>query len=234
MVVLTFAGPAVAQTANPPSGRPLLGRVLTQVARDFVALPSRATFTVLGIGGATALGAGQADRHVNRQLDNSDYRFLTPGRVIGSVGVQAGVAAGTYAVGHAFNRGGTAQRIGAELIRAQVVTQSLTLGVKVAIRRERPDGGTLSFPSGHASTTFATATVLARHFGWRASVPTYLAATYVASSRLHQHRHYLSDVVFGAALGIAAGRTITAPESALTWIPVVTPTRVAVMVTYAR
>jgi membrane-associated phospholipid phosphatase len=40
-------------------------------------------------------------------------------------------------------------------------------------------------------------------------VPTYSVASYVAISRLHENRHYLSDVVFGAALGIASGRTVT-------------------------
>jgi membrane-associated phospholipid phosphatase len=60
-----------------------------------------------------------------------------------------------------------------------------------------------------------------------------LAATYVAFSRVHEHKHYMSDVFFGATLGIAAGRSITSPESAVTWTPVVTPTQVAFMITYA-
>jgi membrane-associated phospholipid phosphatase len=105
---------------------------------------------------------------------------------------------------------------------------------RIAVRRERPDRGHLSFPSGHASTTFATATVLARHVDWRVSVPTLLVATYVASSRVHQHQHYLSDVVFGAALGVTAGRSITSPQSAVTWIPVITPTHVALMLAYGN
>jgi len=36
-----------------------------------------------------------------------------------------------------------------------------------------------------------------------------LIASYVAASRLHDNRHYLSDVVFGAAVGTISGRTIT-------------------------
>jgi membrane-associated phospholipid phosphatase len=31
----------------------------------------------------------------------------------------------------------------------------------------------------------------------------------VAAGRIHDRRHYLSDVAFGAALGIVAGRTVT-------------------------
>jgi hypothetical protein len=33
--------------------------------------------------------------------------------------------------------------------------------------------------------------------------------TYVAASRIQEKRHYLSDVAFGAAIGIMAGRTVT-------------------------
>jgi len=57
--------------------------------------------------------------------------------------------------------------------------------------------------------TFAAATVLQQHLGYRAGIPTYLAASYVAMSRLHDNRHYASDVVFGAATGIVIGRSVT-------------------------
>ena len=51
--------------------------------------------------------------------------------------------------------------------------------------------------------------MLQRHFGWKAGVPAYALATYVAGSRLQENRHYVSDVMFGAAIGILAGRTVT-------------------------
>jgi membrane-associated phospholipid phosphatase len=57
--------------------------------------------------------------------------------------------------------------------------------------------------------TFASATVLQRNFGWKVGVPAYGVATYVAASRIQDKRHFLSDVAFGAAIGIAAGRTVT-------------------------
>ena len=66
-----------------------------------------------------------------------------------------------------------------------------------------------SFPSGHSSVTFATATVLQRNFGWKAGVPAYALASYVAASRVQMKRHFFSDVAFGAAIGIVAGRTVT-------------------------
>jgi hypothetical protein len=56
-------------------------------------------------------------------------------------------------------------------------------------------------------------------------VPAYLVASYGATSRLPADRHWLSDVVFGSAVGIISGRTVTSHEAerpypvALTIIP---------------
>jgi membrane-associated phospholipid phosphatase len=86
--------------------------------------------------------------------------------------------------------------------------------LKYTTRRERPDGSSqTSFPSGHAADTFAFATALERHLNWRFSVPAYIFSSYVAMSRLPANRHWLSDVVFGSAVGIIAGRTVTSNES---------------------
>jgi membrane-associated phospholipid phosphatase len=97
--------------------------------------------------------------------------------------------------------------LGFDLLRANLVTQALTYGIKVSVRRDRPTGECCSFPSGHASMTFATAAVLERHFGYRASWPMFAVAGYVSASRLTDNRHFLSDVLFGSALGMAAGWT---------------------------
>ena len=51
--------------------------------------------------------------------------------------------------------------------------------------------------------------MLQRHYGWRVGIPAYAFAGYVAGSRLNEGVHFLSDVVFGATLGIIAGRTVT-------------------------
>lgn len=50
--------------------------------------------------------------------------------------------------------------------------------------------------------------MIERHFGYRASWPMFLIAGYVSASRLTDNRHYLSDVLFGSALGIASGWTV--------------------------
>jgi membrane-associated phospholipid phosphatase len=85
----------------------------------------------------------------------------------------------------------------------------MTAAIKMSARRTRPDGTQFSFPSGHTSVTFASATVLQRNLGWKVGVPAYAAAAYVAASRIQEKRHFLSDVAFGAAVGIVAGRAVT-------------------------
>jgi hypothetical protein len=97
-----------------------------------------------------------------------------------------------------------------DLIESLLVSEGVTQGLKAATRRERPDGSSHnSFPSGHAADTFAFATALERQLGWRGAVPAYVVASYVAISRVPANRHWLSDAVFGSAVGIIAGRTVT-------------------------
>lgn len=64
--------------------------------------------------------------------------------------------------------------------------------------------GLVSFPSGHSVTTFALAYVLCRAYP-KGSFVFYVLATTVALSRLYLARHFLSDVVAGAAVGLFAG-----------------------------
>ena len=55
----------------------------------------------------------------------------------------------------------------------------------------------------------STAAVLQRHLGWKVGIPANVMALYVGSSRLAASEHFATDVVFGAALGITAGRAVT-------------------------
>ena len=67
--------------------------------------------------------------------------------------------------------------------------KALPAAVSQAIQANRPGAETrFWFPSGHSSSSFATATVRQRHFGWKAGVTAYAMATYVASSRLQENR----------------------------------------------
>ena len=134
--------------------------------------------------------------------------FFKAGDVLGEGVTHAVAGLAVYVTGrvmHNTSVGG----LGSDLLRAQIVSGVITDGLKLATNRTRPDGGEYSFPSGHTSSAFATAAVLHSHYGWKVGVPSYAVATYVGSSRLAQNRHFLSDVVFGAGIGLASGRATT-------------------------
>jgi membrane-associated phospholipid phosphatase len=193
--------------------------IVRTLGSDFAAFPRRqSTWVILGIGGGLAALAHPIDQEFNARLAGSPAvgRFFAPGKVIGSTWVQVGTATGLYVAGRYLMpaihpgtpRTNRVSHLGYDLLRAQIVTQALVQGVKQTVRRPRPTGECCSFPSGHAAAAFATASVLERHFGYRAALPTMAVATYVAASRLHDNRHFLSDVAFGSALGMATGWTI--------------------------
>ena len=82
-----------------------------------------------------------------------------------------------------------------------------TYGIKFITGRIRPDGANRrSFPSGHTSSSFLAATIADDLYGSKIGVPAYLLAGLTGLSRIHDNKHYLSDVIFGASLGIALGK----------------------------
>jgi membrane-associated phospholipid phosphatase len=179
---------------------------------DFKHLPSKDNAYLALLGGGLAAAAHPADATFNVHL-RSHYSLVNniyrPARYLGDTPVQVGLSLGTYAYGRIFDAP-KASHLGMDLLRAQILTEALVQPIKFATHRQRPDlSNKQSFPSGHAAVTFAAATVLERHLGWKKSLLGYTVASYVASSRLHDNRHYLSDVVFGAVVGTIAGRTVT-------------------------
>lgn len=224
--VCLIAGPAWAQTGaapsppTPPSTHsapapgsfsvPSFRSLFTDLGQDVRRLGSRDTALILGLGVGLGAAVHSQDGSLTRRAAQSttlDSVFET-GAFGGSGLIQVGGAFGTYAVGRAFNSAHAAT-VGADLVRAQLMTAVFTQGLKLAVGRRRPDGTRYSFPSGHTSATFATATVLQRHLGWKVGVPAYAFASYVAGSRLQENKHYASDVIVGAALGMVSGRAVT-------------------------
>jgi membrane-associated phospholipid phosphatase len=101
-------------------------------------------------------------------------------------------------------------------VGAVAATYALNTLTKLAVRRSRPElpdlpaliptPTRLSFPSAHASTSFAGACVYSR-LGLP-GVPLYGLAGCLASSRLYLGVHYPSDVVGGAVLGSLVARSV--------------------------
>jgi membrane-associated phospholipid phosphatase len=221
-----------------------LKALVFETANDFNAFPRRtSTWVILAIGGAAAAAAHPVDGKVNARLAGSDAagRFFAAGKYIGAAYVQAGTAVGLYVVGryvlpHAEGQPRTnkVSHLGFDLLRGLIVSQALTQGIKVAVRRDRPTGECCAFPSGHSSAAFATASVIERHLGYRGAIPTYAIASYVALSRLHDNRHYLSDVLFGGALGVASGWTVVGRHGRSNYALTPVPVRGGVMVSISR
>lgn len=91
-------------------------------------------------------------------------------------------------------------------------TAGATLILKYSVRETRPDhSDRRSFPSGHTSVAFATATYLQRRYGWRFGVPAYAVATYIGWGRIYSKKHYWWDVLAGAAIGAGSALVFTTP-----------------------
>ena len=95
---------------------------------------------------------------------------------------------------------------------------SVSTGLKYLVNRTRPfkeypndiiqrdNVGLASFPSGHSTAAFATATALSLSYKkWYVTVPSYLYAGFVGYSRMRLGVHYPSDVLAGALTGIGSG-----------------------------
>ena len=79
--------------------------------------------------------------------------------------------------------------------------------LKHTVKVMRPDGSNRhSFPSGHSATAFMTATMLHKEYGMTRSpwysIGAYTAATLTGLSRQMNNKHWLSDVLVGAGIGI--------------------------------
>ncbi len=84
-----------------------------------------------------------------------------------------------------------------------VVTNIGIEALKRTFNVTRPDGGKLSFPSGHSGDAFVGAGYLHMRYGFKWAAPAYLAAGFVAHSRVYAKRHRYIDVITGAAIAIA-------------------------------
>ena len=191
----------------------VLTEVLHTLGGDVRQLASRES--VLTLGAATGLALGmlpeeREGRHLIPQTDRLEDTFEAAS-VLGHGVTQIGGSAAIFLAGH-LARQSRLECLGLELMRAQTINGALTQGLKVGVGRTRPDGGSHSFPSGHTSAVFATATVLEHDFGWKVGVPSYLLAGYVGASRVAFNHHYDSDVVVGAAVGLVSARAVTRPR----------------------
>ena len=157
-----------------------------------------------------------------------------------------------YLYGH-YQNNEKARRVALMSFESYVVTGVFTQFLKFSAHRHRPGSGdshevwdgpgfstdNLSFPSGHSSSAFSVATVIASEYKDYPVVPyvAYSVATLTALSRVNDNDHWASDVFLGSAIGYFTAKAIVGMHSdnedrRLTLIPVVDADRTALLASY--
>jgi membrane-associated phospholipid phosphatase len=147
------------------------------------------------------------------------------GELLGNPWVHMGALGGNYLLAKCIkNPGYTDKSI--RLLSAAALTGVSVQFIKILTSRARPYTGRrsnaffsdyfsgpdhLSFPSGHTALAFSLASSLAHLYDDKVWLPlvVYPLAALTAWSRIHDLKHWPSDVVFGAALGYYIGKYMT-------------------------
>ena len=221
-VALRAQTPAPTPTAVPSLEREFLKNILSDQKAIWTApfhLERRDTKWVVPSGiGLMALIS--TDRITGDEMFESN-RQLKASRTIshaGSIYGLGAVASTFYLIGRK-NNDYRARETG--LLSAEALVNSVIAGaaLKGITQRARPlagverseffDGGA-SFPSGHSTQAWAVATVIANEYKDRPAVQiaAYGIASAVSVARFTGHKHYLSDVLAGSALGYSIGKFV--------------------------
>jgi hypothetical protein len=127
--------------------------------------------------------------------------------------VQIPLIAGIYGAG-LYYQDEDLHELGLTMFAAFKFSVIGSLALQYATGTHRSDGGLFNafgdsgFPATPVATGFALAAVIDERYGWRGGVPAYLTAGLIGWSEIDQNQHKVSEVVFGAALGYAIGKSL--------------------------
>lgn len=235
-IILIFSSEALAQTSLPNAGSQPQPTPTPSLEKKFIVNlldDQRAIWTSpfhlhrtdvnwLAPLGLSTIALIATDRRTSGKLvehgDNrSRLRISRDISRLGSVYSTGGLAAFLYLTGRATHNDRLRETglLGAEaLIDSGIVVGAL----KTASQRQRPptddssgeffDGGD-AFPSGHATSAWSLATVIAQEYGHHrplVQIGAYGLASAVSLSRYTGRNHFLSDVLVGSAIGYGVGR----------------------------
>ena len=105
----------------------------------------------------------------------------------------------------------------------EVLYTGLVLGFNETSLGKRPNGGSRSFPSGHAGFAFAQAGFLQERYGWTYGAPALVLAATVSYIRVDIRKHHWRDVIAGGALGYGSAMLTVTPQKATHLAPIIGP-----------
>lgn len=170
--------------------------------------------------------AGTVPLHAQKTIDQADFAVLQKMEAHRTVGmtklmlvisdaskfVNIGVPTGLFVAG-TIRHDKDMQQNALYIFSSTATTIIFTFAIKRLVKRPRPflahinfhavyQPAEHSFPSGHTSTAFGTATALSMAYSkWYVVAPSLLWASSVGYSRMYLGVHYPTDVAAGAALG---------------------------------
>jgi hypothetical protein len=204
--------------------RPLAGRSFGQVVKDDLKLFPRELWkstkdsanlptlvVLLAAGGLSGVSRAEWDHDADHELHESHrFEFDRRNNIGGTLGnpfLHFGLAMATY--GYSVQaQDDRLYGFSKSAMQALLLTDMVTAGMKVLAHDDSPNDEPHAWPSGHVSSTAALAGVVWEYYGWKAGLPMYLLTGWVATSRLNDREHWLSDVIFGAALGATIGHSV--------------------------
>ena len=127
--------------------------------------------------------------------------------VMGNPAFHFALAGAWYLAGQQIQHDKTYE-VGKTLFSALIINGVSTSALKLAACTDSPNGEPFGWPSGHTSSAFTMAAVLHQSYGHLVGIPLYGVAGMVGLARLDDREHHLSDVVFGAAMGLVVGHTV--------------------------
>jgi len=179
---------------------------------------------VLGAGLAVAMFDEDIQERVLERRNKTSQKLSDIASQGGNGLALSGLIAGLYVTGEIAGERGL-RRTALLSAESFIIASLLTSVLKFAVGRARPKSGEgsdsyhpfaaksgyASFPSGHSSGAWSVASVIADQTdSLIIDVTAYGLATLAAFSRVHDDKHWTSDVLLGSALGYAVGKKVCA------------------------
>jgi hypothetical protein len=202
--------PSYPHPATDPEHDLTVGEFVKDIGLNFAAIASTHSIVPLAAGAAGTGLATIPEQRLERHFAPGDMWgvWSVPGKYIGSPAIIGSISCVVFGVSRSSDDR-KFRSFSYSLIQGAIMSSVSVQSLKVGFGRLRPNGEShRAFPSGHAADSVMFATVLDQHYGWKAGIPAYAVAVYVAATRLEERKHHLTDVAAGAAIGYLIGKTV--------------------------